>query len=611
MRFFKKQTKNVAYFQLVERQSDYIDTRRNWFCEVGDKVGYRVRFEEKLSNKTKIKFLTDGMLLREAIISSQLSSYGVVILDECHERTVNSDTLMALLKNIAKDRKELKIIVMSATLEVEKFCKYFGTQAVVEVKGRTFPIDIYHSLQTQRDYMTALISTVIQIILYEDQEGDILAFLTGQEDIEETQQILTEKFKMMNLLDQVAILPLYANLPSEQQMKVFKKYVQTKIILSTNIAETSVTISGVRYVIDSGFVKIRTYKNSTGIDALKVEAISKNSATQRAGRAGRERPGKCFRLYTEESFQEMEASTIPEIMRCNLSGVILNLKAIGINDVSKIDFIDSPTQQSFINAFQILMKLGTLNPSNANLTQLGQEMAVLPTEPQYSKLLITALKNEYIDIKDSISAIVGLLSVENILYQPKGQEKVVLKKRKKFVNTESDHLTLLNIFNYFKEIYKNKSRKEAVEFAREHFFNDKSLVKALLIKEQLDDYIKQILAKRQKDSLNNEEQKLEEKSDDIYTKDTSNKAVQYQVVRCLRDGLVLNVAVIEKGNQYKTLNNEECSIHPSSFLIGSDINTGDRKNQKLLRQKIIYSEIINTTKNYLKYVTDITNIADS
>ncbi len=182
-------------------------------------------------------------------------------------------------------------------------------------------------------------------------------------------------------------------------MKIFKSYPeQVKIILSTNIAETSVTISGIRYVIDSGLAKIRSYKNSTGIDTLKVEAISKNSSVQRAGRAGREAAGKCFRLYSEDTLAKLEENTVPEILRCNLSGVILNLKAIGIKDVSKIDFIDKPSQQSYVSAFQILIKLGAINPLNADLTQAGQEMAILPTEPLYSKLLITSLKEEFCEV---------------------------------------------------------------------------------------------------------------------------------------------------------------------------------------------------------------------
>lgn len=241
------------------------------------------------------------------------------------------------------------------------------------------------------------------------------------------------------------------------------------------------TIPGIRFVVDSGLVKIRTYKNSTGIDALKVDAVSKNSSTQRAGRAGREAPGKCFRLYSEETFSTLEDHTVPEILRCNLSGVILNLKAIGIRDVSTIDFIDKPSQQGYLSAFQILIKLGALSPQTAELTDFGKEMAILPTEPVYSKLLVTSLKDEYLEIQPSISAIVALLSVENILYTPKGQEKEVIKKRKKFLNPDSDHLTLLSILNFFSEVMRTKSKKEAVAFAREHYLNEKSLLKAMLI----------------------------------------------------------------------------------------------------------------------------------
>ena len=371
-------------------------------------------------------------------------------------------------------------------------------------------------------------------------------------------------------------------------MRIFKSYPdQIKIILSTNIAETSVTIPGIRFVIDSGLVKIRTYKNSTGIDALKVEAISKNSSTQRAGRAGRETSGKCFRLYAEDTYENLEENTVPEILRCNLSGVILSLKAIGIKDVSKIDFIDKPIQQAYVSAFQILIKLGALSAQTAELTQTGKEMAILPTEPLYSKLLITSLKDEYADVQTSISAIVALLSVENILYNPKGMEKEVIKKRKKFVNYESDHLTLLSIFNFFTDVLKSKSKKEAVAFAREHFLNDKSLLKAFQIQEQLNDYVIQIMNQR----------KAEPKKATV--SEGIDKEKQYMIIKCLHEGLPLNIAQRDKGNTYKTIQKEECNIHPSSFLLQ---NT---KDSEVSRQTVIYSEIILTTKNYLRCVTDI------
>lgn len=341
-------------------------------------------------------------------------------------------------------------------------------------------------------------------------------------------------------------------------MRIFQQYPdQVKIILSTNIAETSVTIPGIRFVIDSGLVKIRSYKNSTGIDTLKVEAISKNSSTQRAGRAGREAAGKCFRLYAEDAYKILEENTVPEILRCNLSGVILNLKAIGIKDVSKIDFIDKPSQQAYISAFQILIKLGAINPTNADLTTIGMEMAILPTEPVYSKLLITALKEEYAEVQTSITAIVALLSVENILYTPKGMEKVVIKKRKKFINYESDHLTLLQIFNFFKDVMKSKSKKEAVAFAKEHFLNEKSLMKAMLIQDQINEYMKQIQTKRSGEATMKE----------AIIEEGIDKHKQYQIIKCLQEGLPLNIANRDKGNTYKTIQNEECSIHPSSFLL--------------------------------------------
>lgn len=268
------------------------------------------------------------------------------------------------------------------------------------------------------DYITATIRCTMQLILFEEK-GDILVFLPGQEEIEETHSMLAEKLRFLGKIHQIMILPLYANLPSHEQNKVFLKAPAEsirKVIISTNIAETSVTIPGVRYVVDCGLVKQKAYQNTTGVDSLQVTAVSQAQATQRAGRAGREGPGKCFRIYSKETFDGLLEVTVPEILRCNLAGVILSLKAIGIADVTKVDFIDRPEQRSFLAAFQTLIKLGALNPRTAELSQLGSEMAVLPTDPIYSRLLVTALKPEYITVKDSVCTIVAMLSVENVFY---------------------------------------------------------------------------------------------------------------------------------------------------------------------------------------------------
>ena len=258
------------------------------------------------------------------------------------------------------------------------------------------------------------------------------------------------------------------------------------------------TIPGIKYVVDCGLQKIRTYKNSTGLDALKVLPISKNSATQRAGRAGREQAGgKCFRIYTEESLEELEDNTKPEILRCNLSGIILNLKAMGINDVSRMDFIDKPDQQSFLSAFQNLIKLGAIDPVSANLTKSGREMSVLPTEPIYSKLLITALKPEYKQVRQNVTAIVAMLQVENVFFSPASEsEAKILKKRAKLMASSSDHLTLLKILTTFKLTLKNQGKAASLQFCREFFLNHKSLIKATQIQDQLTDYMNQIMKDR-------------------------------------------------------------------------------------------------------------------
>jgi ATP-dependent RNA helicase DHX8/PRP22 len=292
--------------------------------------------------------------------------------------------------------------------------------------------------------MSSVVKTVIQIILFEEK-GDILVFLTGQEEIEEVKLMLTEKLNKIDLSklgvgngeggqDRVMsiqghdasmdkeyiIFSLYANLPASKQMQAFAQYPgQIKVVLATNIAETSVTIPGTKYVVDSGLQKLKTYVTSTGVDSLKICPISQFQATQRAGRAGRETSGgKCFRLYTQSSFNSLAINTLPEMLRCNLSGVILSLKAIGIKDVFKMEFVDKPSQQSFLSAFDILIKLGAVNPQTGDLTTEGLNMSTLPTEPIFSKLLVHSLKPEYRMIRRDVCTIVAMLSVENIYLNP-------------------------------------------------------------------------------------------------------------------------------------------------------------------------------------------------
>jgi pre-mRNA-splicing factor ATP-dependent RNA helicase DHX15/PRP43 len=323
------QPRRVAAMSVAARVADELDVK------LGEEVGYNIRFENKTSDKTILKYMTDGMLLREAMEDHLLSRYSVIMLDEAHERTLATDILMGLLKNLIKKRKDLKIIIMSATLESKKFQSYFNDAPLLTVPGRTHPVEIYYTPEYQKDYLDSAIRTVLQIHATED-EGDILMFLTGEEEIEdavrkislETDQLIRE-----GQCGQLAIYPLYGSLPPYQQQRIFDPAppntngkIGRKCIVSTNIAETSLTIDGVVYVIDPGFSKQKVYNPRIRVESLLVSPISKASAQQRAGRAGRTKPGKCFRLYTEEAFKkELIDQSYPEILRSNLSSTVLEV----------------------------------------------------------------------------------------------------------------------------------------------------------------------------------------------------------------------------------------------------------------------------------------------
>ncbi|XP_050367474.1 probable pre-mRNA-splicing factor ATP-dependent RNA helicase DEAH2 isoform X2 [Argentina anserina] len=404
------QPRRVAAMSVSRRVAEEMDVT------IGEEVGYNIRFEDCSSARTVLKYLTDGMLLREAMTDPLLERYSVIILDEAHERTLATDVLFGLLKEVLKNRPDLKLVVMSATLEAEKFQGYFNGAPLMKVPGRLHPVEIFYTEEPERDYLEAAIRTVVQIHMYETP-GDILVFLTGEEEIEDACRKINKEIS--NLGDQVGpvkVVPLYSTLPPAMQQKIFDAAppptteggpAGRKIVVSTNIAETSLTIDGIVYVIDPGFSKQKVYNPRVRVESLLVSPISKASAHQRSGRAGRTRPGKCFRLYTEKSFHnDLVPQTYPEILRSNLANTVLTLKKLGIDDLVHFDFMDPPAPETLMRALEVLNYLGALD-DEGNLTKLGEIMSEFPLDPQMSKMLVVSpefnCSNEILSISAMLS----------------------------------------------------------------------------------------------------------------------------------------------------------------------------------------------------------------
>ncbi|KAG6500522.1 hypothetical protein ZIOFF_040369 [Zingiber officinale] len=505
------QPRRVAAMSVSRRVAEEMDVT------IGEEVGYSIRFEDCSSHKTMLKYLTDGMLLREAMADPLLERYKVIVLDEAHERTLATDVLFGLLKEVLKNRSDLKLVVMSATLEAEKFQGYFSGAPLMKVPGRLHPVEIFYTQDPERDYLEAAIRTVVQIHMCEPQ-GDILVFLTGEEEIEDACRKLTKEIN--NLGDQVGpvkVVPLYSTLPPLMQQKIFEPAPAPleeggppgrKIVVSTNIAETSLTIDGIVYVIDPGFSKQKVYNPRIRVESLLISPISKASAHQRAGRAGRTQPGKCFRLYTEKSFKgDLHEQTYPEILRSNLANTVLTLKKLGIDDLVHFDFMDPPAPETLMRALEVLNYLGALD-DDGNLTKLGEIMSEFPLDPQMAKMLVVSpefnCSNEILSISAMLSvshstgglqAAIAIakyqngilvckhctfcLVVPNCFLRPREAQKAADEAKARFGHIDGDHLTLLNVYHAYKQNGEDSS------WCYENFINHRTMKAADNVRQQL------------------------------------------------------------------------------------------------------------------------------
>jgi pre-mRNA-splicing factor ATP-dependent RNA helicase DHX16 len=558
------QPRRVAAMSVAARVADEVGVK------VGNEVGYSIRFEDNTSDKTILKYMTDGMLLREFMTEPDLSSYSALMIDEAHERTVHTDILLALVKDLARERRDLKLLISSATMNAEKFAQYFDDAPIFNIPGRRYPVDIYYTPAPEANYLAAAITTTFQIHTTQGK-GDILIFLTGQDEIEAAEQEIAETAKKLgSRIKELVICPIYANLPSELQSKIFEPTPEgaRKVVLATNIAETSLTIDGIVYVIDPGYVKENIYNPATGMSNLVVVPCSRASANQRSGRAGRVGPGKCFRLYTKFAYMnEMDESTTPEIQRTNLNGVVLQLKSLGINELLDFEFMDPPPTEALIGALNQLFALQALN-HKGELTKMGRQMAEFPTDPMLAKAVLAADKEGCVEEVLSIIAMLGEASA--LFFRPKDKKIHADSARNRFtVKDGGDHVTLLNVWNQWVD------SDFSPIWSRENFLQQRSLTRARDVRDQL--------------------AKLCERVE--VTMSTCGATNLRPIKRAITAGFFPNAARLQKsGDSYRTVkNNTTVYIHPSSVLMGVDPP----------EKMVVYFELVQTTKEYMRSVMPI------
>ncbi|KAL3652948.1 hypothetical protein CASFOL_002629 [Castilleja foliolosa] len=560
------QPRRVAAMSVSRRVAEEMDVT------IGEEVGYSIRFEDCSSARTVLKYLTDGMLLREAMTDPLLERYKVIILDEAHERTLATDVLFGLLKEVLRNRPDLKLVVMSATLEAEKFQGYFCDAPLMKVPGRLHPVEIFYTQEPERDYLEAAIKTVFQIHLFEPP-GDILVFLTGEEEIEDACRKLTKEVANAgDTVGPVKIVPLYSTLPPAMQQKIFEPAPPPasegglpgrKIVISTNIAETSLTIDGIVYVIDPGFAKQKVYNPRIRVESLLVSPISKASAHQRSGRAGRTQPGKCFRLYTEKSFNnDLVPQTYPEILRSNLANTVLTLKKLGIDDLVHFDFMDPPAPETLMRALEVLNYLRALD-DDGNLTRLGEIMSELPLDPQMSKMLVVSPE---FNCSNEILSISAMLS--GFMPSPREAQKAADEAKARFGHIDGDHLTLLNVYHAYKQ------NQEDPQWCYENFINHRALKSADNVRQQLARIMARFNLK-------------------LCSTDFNSRDYYVNIRKSMLAGYFMQVAHLERTGHYLTVkDNQTVHLHPSNCL--------DHK-----PDWVIYNEYVLTSRNFIRTVTDI------
>ncbi|XP_030459920.1 probable pre-mRNA-splicing factor ATP-dependent RNA helicase DEAH4 [Syzygium oleosum] len=574
------QPRRVAAVSVARRVAQELGVK------LGEEVGYAIRFEDRTSKRTRIKYLTDGVLLRESLSNPELSEYSVIILDEAHERSLNTDILLGLMKRLVEIRSSnLRVLITSATLDGNKVSKFFSDCPVLNVPGKLYPVEIVYSRERPTSYLESSLRTALNIHLREP-EGDVLIFMTGQDDIEKLVSKLEDEVRSLeegSCMDAI-ILPLHGSLPPESQVRVFTPPPPNcrRFIVATNIAETSLTVDEVVYVVDSGYVKQRGYNPSTGMYSLDVVQVSKVQADQRAGRAGRTRPGKCYRLYPSIVYQdEFPDVTVPEIQRSSLAGSVLYLKSLDLSDIDilRFDFLDPPSHGSLEDALKQLYLIDAID-ENGSITSIGQTMAELPLEPSLSRTLMEA--NEYGCLPQALT-IAAMLSAETSLLP--GRSKGTEKKRRHSPDLPDgsglgDHIQLLQIYEQWDQ------NDYDIGWCKENNLQ----VRGMLFVKDVRKQLCQIMQKTAKGTLDVRTSESRKERRDDYR--NLRKALCVGFANQLAERMTLH-------NGYRTIGfkSQLVQVHPSSVL-GTD-------EQGMYPDFVVYHELITTSRPFMRNVCAI------
>ena len=560
MKVLCTQPRRVAAMSVAARVADEMGVR------LSKEVGYRVRFDDAAGDDTSLIYMTDGLLLRQMMSSPDLSDVSCIIIDEAHERTLATDVALGLLKDVARARPELRLIISSATINAQKFQKYFDDAPIFNCPGRRFPVDIYYSPQPEANYLAAAITTIFQIHVSQGQ-GDILVFLTGQEEIEAAEANLQETARLLgSSVRELIIAPIYASLPSDLQAKIFEPTPAgaRKVVLATNIAETSLTIDGIRFVIDPGFNKENQFDPRRNMSSLVVTPCSRASAGQRAGRAGRTGPGSCFRLYTKQAYiNELDENTTPEIQRTNLTSTILLLKSLGINDLLDFDFMDPPPTDTIVRAVEQLYALGFLNNAG-DLTKAGRQAIELPLDPGMAKTILAA--DKYSCVSEILSIIAMLGEAHALWFRPKDKKVHADAARNRFTSKEGgDMVSLLNVWNEWVE------SDYSYVWSKENFLQQRSLTRARDVRDQLSRLCERV---------------------EVDPESSCGATDTPTILKALTAGFFSNAARLQRGgDSYRTVKNgQSVYIHPTSVLMGGESPP----------KWIVYYELVLTSKEYMR-----------